>query len=625
MDAINPTLDQLRRIVDSAIAHTPGAESHVVPNHLSQIEDLILGQGVDFIPEIDPMGDRTSFVQGFLKQTHFLRYLSDIIRKVICTGEVLVWLRYTASGYRIRYYSKPEFVPFYTPETDDLYGAVVISPYTATVGGFEQRRWLKLVILREGTFVQHCDIRPTVTGIGDRADWTPLGASLLVDGAIDSELQDVQFVPSPFSQLPLVVLHNKATGPGQRSADDFSEFATQIVSHDRTMRAVGKNVRKFSRNTIFTNLSRSQIMRGGESESERSPGRYGDSPLRAAGYRSPYEAMPSEDDTEVLDVIGVDGLAGENFLTPIEWNAISTDQLQYLELIEDKLHWSMGSVAKRSGGTAFEVRANLSWGAATANKKSQSIFDAGLCLIISMAIAHQEGVYLQSDGALGLIPAGDPTVLWRRVELIQPSAQDQLQLSILGRNLEEEGVGTREILRLLFPSKTDKEIQAMTGGAGGVPFRKLEKSMPQLVQLYQTAMQLPPELGAELLPLANILVANLLEAINYGRGQSDSAGPDPAVSTGPTIPELFAGAIASGNTSGGSSSLRGSGLDIMGAGPVDPSIPSPGSNTGNPLVAAFGRITDWQRSPIARALGLVTPTGSRSGKSRGGSSGTGTI
>ena len=618
MDAIalNPTLDQLRRIVDSAIAHTPGAESHVVPNHLSQIEDLILGQGVDFIPESDPLGDRTPFVQGFLKQTHFLRYLSDIIRKTICTGEVLVWLRYTPSGYRIRYYSKPEFVPFYAPETDDLYGAVVISPYSEIVDGFERRRWLKLVILTEGTFVQYCDTQPSVAGIGDRPDWTPLGTPLIIDGAPDSELKNVQFIPSPFSQLPLVVLHNKATGPGQRSADDFTEFATQIVSHDRTMRAVGKNVRKFSRNTIFTNLSRSQIMRGGEGDSERSPGRWGDSGLGAAGYRSPYDAPPRDDEVEVMDVIGVDGMNGENFLTPIEWNAISTDQLQYLELIEDKLHWSMGSVAKRSGGTAFEVRANLSWGAATANKKSQAIFDSGLCLIISMAIAHQEGLYLQSQGTQGLVPAGDSTVLWRRVELIQPSAQDQLQLSILGRNLEEEGVGTREILRLLFPSKTDKEIQAMTGGAGGVPFRKLEKSMPQLVQLYQTAMQLPPELGAELLPLANILVTNLLEAINYGRGQSGAVGtanPDPAI---PTIPELFTRAIQStANNSPGQS-----GMDNMGSSAIESSIPSPGANTSNPFTAAFGRITDWRRSPIARALGLApqqrgdsTGAGSRRG------------
>lgn len=606
MSTLDPKLVALRTIVDAAIAHRPSAETHIVANHLAQIEDLILGQGIDFVAELDPYGDRGPFIRQFLEQTHLLQYLSDIIRRVMGTGEVLMWLRYTTAGYRLRYYPKDDFVPYYDPLTDDLYAAVIVSHYTEAIQSGLRQRWLKIVVLREGTFVERSDFRPQIQGLGGLGEWSPLNPIPLQDDRPHPDLGDVTWSPSPLGQLPIVVLKNKATGPGQRSADDFSEFASQLVSHDRTMRAVGRNVRKFSRNTIFTNLDRGKIMRRpGDDELRRSPGQYGDSGTRALGYRSPYETPITEDEDEVLDVIGVDAMQGESFVTPIEWNSISTDQLQYLDLIEDKLHWSLGSVSKRGGGTAYEVRANLAWGTATANKKALNIFDMGICRLISLAIAHEEQLYEMSGGTAGLMPAGGSyTVRWRRIELVQPSPQDQLQLSILGRNLEEEGVGTREILRLLFPSKTDKEIAAMTGGSGGIPFRKLDKAMPQLVSLYQTALQLPPELGASLLPLASLLIQNLTEAINYGRDELSPSYPNGRSGTsGPDLAAILSRAIASASAS---SDGQQPGMDGMGStdSGADVSVPAPSASNINPITAAFGSLTDWERSPIARALGI---------------------
>jgi len=613
---LDPNLIRLRQLVDASIRRDPGGESHIIGNHFQQIEDLLLGQGVDFIPEKDPLGQRSPFVRRFLRETNLSQYLPDIARKVMGTGEVLAWLRITPGGYRIRYYCKDEYKPYFSPDSDDLRAATVISSFVEELPkGEVKKRWLKLVILPQGTFVEQSDVKPKVPGVGKRQD-IDLAQGLDLGDKPEGLGEEVRFYPNPFQFLPLVILRNKPAGPGQRSADDFSEFARQLVAHDATMRAIGQNVRKYARQTIFTNLSRSQIMRGNSSTSERDR-RYGNSGTYGAGFYDAQQmaalragqGMPGEHE-EVADVIGVDGLAGESFLNVLSWNPIQTDQLQYLEILEDKLHWSMGSISKRGGGTAYEVRANLSWPLATANKKAHNIFDVGLCQVVSMAIAHEERLYELTMGMSGLEPAGDRTVKWRRVELVQPTPQDQLQTSILGRNLEEEGVGTPHILRLLFPDKTEEEIQAMTGGAGGVPFRKLEKTIPQLQAIYQTLMMLPPEVAMQLLPVTQLLTDNLIEALNYGR----TAGPEQ--STGGADPAAIAAALsASGNGPAAAAILTATGNPIPGptgdtnelvsadnqqpAGP----LPADGTTVGNPL-SAFDRFkSNFSGSPIARAFG----------------------
>jgi hypothetical protein len=596
---LTPAIATLHGLVQAAIARAPGSETHIISNHFQQIEDLLIGQGIDFAPESDPAGDRAPFLRRVLKETHIQSYLPDLIRKVMGTGEALLWLRYTPQGYRIRYYPREDFTPFYDPVTDDLYAAIVVSTFRESVGGQQAQKWLKIVILAEGYFVQVSDRPLKAENIGGMA-WKPGDPAPLVDGSVNPAAgEDIRWVPSPFSFLPIVVAKNKPTGPAGRGADDFSEFASQIVSHDRTTHAIARNVRKFARNTIFTNLDRNQIMRSPEG-GERNPGRYGDSPLYAAGYRSAGQMQGSgEGEEEVSDVIGVDGQPGENFITPIEWNPIQSDQLSYLKITEEKLHWSMGSVADRGGGTAFEVRANLSWSTATANKKALGIFTNGVCRLLEMAIAHEENIFVATNGKSGLVPAGDRSVRWRRIELIQPSPQDQLQLSILGRNLEEEGVGTVEILKILFPDKTTKEIEAMTGGAGGIPFRKMDKTIPQLQNLYNTILALPPELGVALLPIADLLITNLTEAINYGRNRT----PDPA-SPGDSAPNP-ANSLSAILTTGAAADAATGRMDGMGSISVGADVPAPGTAATNPISAAFGKLTNWERSPIARALGIV--------------------
>jgi hypothetical protein len=589
---LDPNLIRLRQLVDASIRRDPGGESHIIANHMQQIEDLLIGQGVDFIPEQDPMGERSPFVQRFLNETNLQQYLPDIARKLMGSGEVLAWLRITPGGYRLRYYAREEFKPYYSPDSDDLTAATILSSYTVELPqGGVQRKWLKMVVLRQGTFVEESDSRPRMAGIGDRPDLDLSQSQQLMQGDKPQGLgNEVRFYPNPFDFLPLAVLKNKPTGPGQRSADDFSEFARQLVAHDATMRAIGQNVRKYARQTIFTNLPRNQIMKGGGGDGDR---RYGNSGSFASDYYDAQQSaarrmgggMPGQEE-EIADVIGADSMPGESFINVLTWNPIQGDQLQYLEILEDKLHWSMGSISKRGGGTAYEVRANLSWPTATANKKAHNLFDRGICELIAGAIAHEENLYVLTGGLAGLTPAGPTRVKWRRVELVQPSPQDQLQTSILGRNLEEEGVGTPSILRLLFPDKTEQEIQAMTGGEGGVPFRKLEKTIPQLQAIYQTLVMLPPEIAMQLLPVTQLLTENLVEALNYGRtGTNPSPGPsaDPAV---------IAAALSRVNPAGAAELLRATGHSdqLVSTDDQQPAgaVPSTGTTIGNPL-SAFDR------------------------------------
>lgn len=359
---------------------------------MQQVEDLLIGQGVDFIPEQDPLGERSPFVQRFLNETNLQQYLPDIARKLMGAGEVLAWLRITPGGYRLRYYIKDDFKPYYSPDSDDLTAATILSSYTVELpDGGVQRKWLKMVVLRQGTFVEESDSRPRMAGIGDRVDLDLSQSHQLMEGDKPQGLgNEVRFYPNPFEFLPLVVLKNKPTGPGQRGADDFSEFAKQLVSHDATMQAIGRNVRKYARQTIFTNLPRAQIMKGSQGEGDR---RYGNSGTYASGYYDAQQSaarrgggMPGQEE-EIADVIGADSMPGESFINVLTWNPIQSDQLRYLEILEDKLHWSMGSISKRGGNTAYEVRANLSWPTATANKKAHNLFDRGLCELIAGAIA----------------------------------------------------------------------------------------------------------------------------------------------------------------------------------------------------------------------------------------------
>ena len=610
--AANPDLMQLRRLVGASVKREPGGESHIISNHFNQIEDLMIGQGVDFAPEADPAGDRGPFVTRLTQQTRIQSYLSDIIRKTMGTGEVLLWLRFAPTGYRIRYYAFDEFRPFYNPGTDDLFAAVIVSMYTEEKQGRTVPKWLKVVVLAEGSFVEVSDRRPQIHGIGKQEQWSVFDAPPMTGDQAKGVLGDnVQFFPNPFDFLPLVVLKNRDVGPGQRAKDDFSEFAAQLVSHDRTMKAIGNNVRKYARQSVFTNLPRNQIMRGRNSDPGGSR-MYGNSGTFASEYYDAAQmaanrAGRSQGGTEeIADIIGVEGLAGENFLQVIDWNPIQGDQLTYLEILEDKLHWAMGSVSKRGGGTAYEVRANLAWSQATANKKAQNIFTDGICRVMEMAIAHEEKIFELTRGAMGLIPAGDRTVRYRRIELVQPTPQDQLQLSILGRNLEEEGVGQKEILKLLFPSKTDKEIQAMTGGAGGVPFRKLEKTIPQVVQIVQTAIALGPA-GETMLPIAELLLQNLMEAVQYGRTIPGATDPDNRTTLpGDSLSALIAAARAStaGPDPSADPAAESDGM-VSGDDQQSAQLPASGASPGNPIAAAFGNLADLSRSPILRAIGAV--------------------
>lgn len=619
--AINPHAALLKRLIDSAINRAPGSDGNIIANHLQQIEDLVIGQGVDFQPEQDEAGDRTKFVQQFVDQTKIRQFLPDILRKTMGTGEVLLWLRYTPKGYRLRYFTADQFQPFYDPVTDDLFAAVVVTHYTARTPQGPRQKWIKLVILQQGYFTQRSDTRPEVSGLGSDRQWTPEAAIEL--DAVKLQKQkgknqdEITFTENPFPFLPIRICYNKPIGPGQRAADDFTEFASQLITHDDLSGVIRKNTRKFARQTIVTNLDRGQILKkkglGGFSGAAPSYGGsssfasdYYDSQQMAAFHQQRFGA--SEGDEEVADIIGVQGMEDEYFMDVLNWSPLQGAQLEYLGELERRIHSAMGSSRERGGNTAYETRVNLSWASATANKKAYNVLTKGLCMVIADAIEFEESLYQQTMGGLGLIPAGDRAVRWRRIDLIEPTPQEQLQQSILGRNLEEEGVGTREILKLLFPSKTEREIQALTGGSGGVPFRKIDKTVPKILDLVQAASSLGPA-GQPLLNIADLLLTNLMEAIEYGRQQpadldgysnSSIAGFSARNDAAAAGVDALIGAAASSTdpTTGSDGMVPGDDQSTAGR-DVEPST---GTATGNPITSAFGKFTDTSRSPIIRAL-----------------------
>lgn len=621
--AINPHAALLKRLIDAAINRAPGSDGNIISNHLQQIEDLVIGQGVDFQPEQDEAGDRTQFVQQFVEQTKIRQFLPDILRKTMGAGEVLLWLRYTPKGYRLRYFTADQFEPFYDPVTDDLYAAVVVTHYTQKTVQGPRQKWIKLVILQQGYFTQTSDYRPEVTGLGSDRNWTPEAAMDMQKLQQTRTLakDEITFTENPFPFLPIRICYNKPIGPGQRAADDFTEFASQLITHDDLAGVLRKNTRKFARQTIVTNLNREQIIkkRGFGGSFSGAAASYGSSATFASDY---YDAQQmaayhqarfgvSEGDEEVADIIGVQGMEDEYFLDVLDWRPLQGAQLEYLGELERRIHSAMGSSRERGGNTAYETRVNLSWATATANKKAYNVLTKGLCMIIADAIEFEESLFQTTRGGLGLIPAGDRTVRWRRIDLIEPTPQEQLQTSILGRNLEEEGVGTREILKLLFPSKTEKEIQALTGGSGGVPFRKIDKTVPKILELVQAASGLG-QAGTPLLDVADLLLQNLMEAIQYGREQPyDLDGGSRSTIAGYAARNDAAAAGVDALVSAAAASTDAERPGMVSADDQSPTggdgvEPSTGTATGNPLTAAFGKFTDTKQSPILRALDRLT-------------------
>ena len=151
---------------------------------------------------------------------------------------------------------------------------------------------------------------------------------------------------------------------------------------------------------------------------------------------------------------------------------------------------------------------------------------------------------------------GDRTVIWRHTrEVYKPSTRDLLDLSIVGRNLREDGLNQEFTMGRLYPELSPKEIQAATSGFSPRVVENQLSGLNSLLQFYQASMGVPGSQNPNI-PLAielglSELIANgvnsLRKELNYGKPVYTAAD---STSTPASLSEFISRAATSTNPTG---------------------------------------------------------------------------
>ena len=309
-----------------------------------------------------------------------------------------------------------------------------------------------------------------------------------------------------------------------------------------------KNVQFFGNPTLLSSRPKTDLMESGESTVQRpsiaaNSGFAGMNPLSQSRFKSDPLSRGVDGQIRVPRVIA--NLEPNDRVGYIVPDAITGDQNSFSRQYREEIRTALGGVDELSisaGVTATEYKSLFGRVAATAKKKSASIYTYGICRCLELILFQEEQMFRETlaaavglekpvdlpedaspeeidlyEGAMnfyeeqikqllmaslkaqqippgvkGLIPDGDLSIQWRWLgPVYEDSTQDTLNNSIVVRNLQELGVDSIEALKYLFPSKTDEERAAMLSG---FPFRmvnELQGAYSQFAKLVGGMMQTP--------------------------------------------------------------------------------------------------------------------------------------
>lgn len=605
--------------------------TNVVAAHLSQMCLFGIRKGVEFYPAYDPSKKRASKIKRLLKESKLELYLRSIWDKCNCTGSILFYLRPTRDFYELLWFDKSQFQIFYGKDNATLDRIVVCYPYTqADAIGLDIQRWVKLTItaewIRQGTY----DFNPLLGMEGT----TQMGGQ--------KEYPGETTVKNTLGIIPCVVVDNEPFAKGQRGVSDFDYLSSQIEALNRAKGAISDNIEMFANPTLITTRPASQVVEATERDEQYRGVATG------SGFQNPKAGIAStrkfdygggnrgaRSRLRIRRIIGsVEPSERIGYITP---DPVSGDQATEVSKNEDMIRSALGGVAEFSfhaGATAFEIKSLYGKAAATATRKANGLYTQGICQILELMISAEEFFFVESfrqiaqwdeakqgtldeeavrlyvlgsedgsvpgngipEGVVGLLPEGTRSINWRWTgPVFEDSPADKQQLSITMRNQTEEGIDTIEAFKVLYPDRSDEEINAMLGG---VPFRRAQR----IIQLIQSLLPLHQTLGA--VPLsANpqvslgqvfgesieqsiaILIRKLNEELTRGNQTyepdttaefSPGAGaiPDPSTLLGPGVGPgavLFPGS-------------GGNGAPVLPGAPVQPgAVPDPGTATSAPF------------------------------------------
>lgn len=151
---------------------------------------------------------------------------------------------------------------------------------------------------------------------------------------------------------------------------------------------------------------------------------------------------------------------------------------------------------------------------------------------------------------------GDRSVSWRHTtEVYKPSTRDLLDLSIVGRNMREDGLNQEFVTGKLYPEMSPKDIQAATSGFSPRVVENQLNGLNSLLQFNQQCMQIPgiqdPKIPLAIeLGIAQLIatgIESLKKELNYGR-------PIYTAAAASTTPDSLSEFISSSMESTGSTS-----------------------------------------------------------------------
>lgn len=535
----------------------------IVPAHLSQMCMFGIRQGVEFYPAYDPEKERAKLINRLVNESKLPIYMRAIWENCLGTGAVLFYLRPTKDFYELRWFNNDQFQIFYDKDNATMNRVVITYPYTEQGGisTIETTRWVRVTItpdwIRQGTFDHdpHLNVEASPIMTGD----TPYPGEVVVENTL--------------KLIPCVVVDNDPTDPGERGSSDFDWLSPQIEALNRAVGAVSSNIEFFGNPTLITTRPASQVIEAAGIHSEQYRGVATGSGFQnvTGGVKSTrkydYSRMRHRlDRIRIKKVIGsVEPDERIGYVTP---NPVSGDQTNYINRKEELIRSSLGGVAEFSfsaGATAFEIKSLYGKAAATARRKAEAIYTHGICKIFELMIAAEEFFFIESfrqatewneekqgplddqaihlwvdgdgdklkpkpipEGVIGIMPQGNRTINWRWIgPVFEDSPQDKQQLSILMRNLTEEGIDSIEAFKVIYPDRSSAEINAMLGG---VPFRRAQRIIQliqMLIPLQQTMQGVPlvenPQVpmmaafGPEVEQSLAILFTKLTEELSRGQ------------------------------------------------------------------------------------------------------------
>lgn len=594
-----------------------GGRGTVVPLHCAQMREYgSRGGKVQFdCPQDDETNSRGSALKKWFESNDLAAKMDYIFDVFTCWGEVLwlilpldngdYWIEFFQGGLK---HDNPQFKIYYKNGGREIETAVIRYSYqkdnaigsgSIPMGGggntSTTTRWVKLIINSESIVTMDCGSEPDLT---INSNQYSLGNNVKVD-------------PNPFAPiLPIALSVNNPQQTGKQGTGDFHVFAALIENHEERLNWVDENLETFGNPSLVTTRSAAEVMETSMTDTPNTwaanqgfrdgvgDGYSGSSSKSLSGRRG----IKGKRISKVIGNVNVDERFGY-----IQTSPIPGDLTQYIRNDRELIHWCLGGVDPvgiSTSPTFGEIKTLFGRVQNTANKKAFSLFNA-LGRLFAIAIGNEEQKFkaafivsiancpdllsqvpdprslpdeqcqslyqLFRKGVLeplgfkftlvGLPPMGDRSVSWRHTtEVYKPSTRDLLDLSIVGRNMREDGLNQEFVTGKLYPEMSPKDIQAATSGFSPRVVENQLNGLNSLLQFNQQCMQVPgiqdPKIPLAIeLGIAQLIatgIESLKKELNYGRPIYTAA----AASTTPdSLAEFISSSMESTSTTSSSPTI----------------------------------------------------------------------